>query len=57
MIRLVITIDSISSYTNRNVYSAADIQAHSVYSAEKNFHIILKLSTYWCLILKEQKKT
>lgn len=36
MIYLVITIDSIGSYTNRNVYSAAEIHAHSVYSAENH---------------------
>lgn len=36
LIYLVITIDSIGSYTNRNVYSAADIQAHSVYSADNH---------------------
>lgn len=36
LIYLVITINSIGSYTNRNVYSAADIQAHSVYSADNH---------------------
>lgn len=45
MIYLVITIDSIVSYTNRNVYSAADIQAHSVYSAEN--HNLSMQMTRW----------